>query len=174
MALPLICFPTAVSNSIASMTLPAIAELQASRNHTAIKILSVDYALKSLLLGAMCSVVFLFSMAVLQCIWLFPQFTCRQILSTTLAWICPFLYTNSIPHKHNQWSGQTIYFFSVQQSSPDHPDSEHLHIFRKGIYGYLIGLLFSQYFCSFVSSVFIPIFFKRARHYKSHHKGCGS
>lgn len=160
MALPLILFPTAVSNSIASMTLPAIAELQASRNHTAIKIFVSRLCLGSLLLGAMCSVVFLFGGS-LAGIWLFHSSLAGKFI-TTLAWICPFLYTNSILTSIINGLGKP--FISFLYNSLHliiRILSIYIYIPQKGIYGYLIGLLFSQVLLFFLSLQFLYRYFQK-------------
>ena len=160
MALPLILFPTAVSNSIASMTLPAIAELQASRNHTAIKIFVSRLCLGSLLLGTMCSVVFL-SAGSLAGIWLFHSSLAGKFI-TTLAWICPFLYTNSILTSIINGLGKP--FISFLYNSLHliiRILSIYIYIPQKGIYGYLIGLLFSQVLLFFLSLQFLYRYFQK-------------
>lgn len=160
MALPLILFPTAVSNSIASMTLPAIAELQASQNHSATKIFVSRLCLGSLLLGTICSIVFL-SGGSLAGIWLFHSSLAGKFI-TTLAWICPFLYTNSILTSIINGLGKP--FISFLYNSLHliiRILSIYIYIPQKGIYGYLIGLLFSQVLLFFLSLQFLYRYFQK-------------
>lgn len=161
MALPLILFPTAVSNSIASMTLPAIAELQASKDHTAIKIFVSRLCLGSLLLGTMCSVVFLFGGS-LAGIWLFHSSLAGKFI-TTLAWICPFLYTNSILTSIINGLGKPLISFLYNSLHLIiRILSIYLYIPQKGIYGYLIGLLFSQVLLFYLSLRFLYRYFQKS------------
>ena len=94
MALPLILFPTALSNSVASLTLPAISEMQVSGNQDRTRHFVSRLCICSLVLGSLCSTVFLFFGHTIGNLLFHSQLAGAFI--TTLAWICPFLYTNSI------------------------------------------------------------------------------
>lgn len=94
MALPLILFPTALSNSISSLTLPAISEMQVSGNQDRTRHFVSKLCICSLLLGSLCSTAFLFFGHTIGNL-LFQSPLAGNFI-TTLAWICPFLYTNSI------------------------------------------------------------------------------
>lgn len=160
MALPLILFPTAISNAIASMTLPAIAELQASRNHSAIQNFVSRLCIGGFLLGALCSTVLLFGGNLIGA-WLFHSLLAGKFI-TTLAWICPFLYTNSILTSIINGLGKP--FISFLYNSLHliiRILSIYLYIPQKGIYGYLIGLLFSQVLLFFLSLQYLYRYFQK-------------
>ena len=160
MALPLILFPTAISNAIASMTLPAIAELQASRNHSAIQNFVSRLCIGGFLLGALCST-FLLLGGNLVGVCLFHSSLAGKFI-TTLAWICPFLYTNSILTSIINGLGKP--FISFLYNSLHlliRILSIYIYIPQKGIYGYLIGLLFSQVLLFFLSLQYLYRYFQK-------------
>ena len=90
MALSFILFPSAITNSLAMVLLPAISEAKAQKQNRIIQkcaSLSLHYCL---LLGILCTAIFLFfgknlGMAV------FHNETAGEFIST-LSWLCPFIY----------------------------------------------------------------------------------
>lgn len=93
MALPLILFPCALTNSVAVLLLPIISEAQMSKNYSKIKKAVHKSILYCSLFGAFCTVFFL----------LFGQFLGNLLFGSasagsfilTLSFICPFLYISS-------------------------------------------------------------------------------
>lgn len=143
MALPMILFPSTVTNSVSVMLMPSIAELQALGYKKRIRYVTFRTCLYCLLLGGGCSLVFLFfgkTMGIL----LFKSLT-AGIYIRTMAFICPFLYMNttltSILHGLgksgicliNNAIGISIRIAFVLNAIP-----------LLGIRGYLYGILLSE------------------------------
>ena len=93
MALPCIMFPTAITNSVSTMLLPTVAEIQAEDDLLRLKQLIRRVIFFGFGLGAVCGIVFL----------LFGSLTGKILFGSslagdfmrTLAWICPFMYMNT-------------------------------------------------------------------------------
>lgn len=93
MALPCIMFPTAVTNSISTMLLPTVAEIQAEHKLNRLKQLIQKVIFFGFGLGSLCGIVFL----------IFGKFVGNILFDSelagnfirTLAWICPFMYMNN-------------------------------------------------------------------------------
>lgn len=145
MALPCILFPSAVTNAISSMLLPTVAELQEMKNRQ---------KLRSIILKITCSCIFLgcFCCAVLLIFgdWI-GNFLFKSPLAgsfiLTLAWICPFLYTNTVLLSTINGLGKTTYSFLINLLSLCiRITGVFLFIPAAGISGYLSGLLISQIF----------------------------
>ena len=93
MALPCILFPSAITNAVSSMTLPLIAEMQASDNQKQmLKAIKRIGAFCSILGGLCCIFLLIFGNVIGTLVF---HSTLAGKFITTLAWICPFLYTNS-------------------------------------------------------------------------------
>ena len=90
MALPLILFPSAITNAVSTVLLPSVAEQQAVGNHQSIRraiLLSVKYCL---LLGFVSTAFFFFAGDFLGLVLFKNEFAATFI--KTLAFICPCLY----------------------------------------------------------------------------------
>lgn len=90
MALPLILFPSAITNAVSTVLLPSVAEQQAIGNHQSIRraiLLSVKYCL---LLGFVSTAFFFFAGDFLGLVLFKNEFAATFI--KTLAFICPCLY----------------------------------------------------------------------------------
>jgi len=93
MALPCILFPSAITNSISTMLLPAVAEVQAMDNKKQLSTLIKKVSCSCILLGSVCC-------AALLCLgdWI-GRFLFHSPMAgdyiVTLSWMCPFLYTNN-------------------------------------------------------------------------------
>jgi stage V sporulation protein B len=93
MALPMILFPSVLTNSAAVLLLPEVAGAQASDNTARIRRVTLKASKASLLLGAASTVFFL----------IFGKWIGRVVFQSELAgsfllilaWICPFLYLSS-------------------------------------------------------------------------------
>lgn len=143
MALPLLLFPSAVTNSASVMLTPSIAELQALGYRKRIRYVTGRVCLCCLLLGGACSLLFFFFGEMLG-VLLFQSPTAGVYIHT-MAFICPFLYMNttltSILHGlgksgtcllHNT-AGISIRISFVLAAIP-----------QFGIRGYLYGILLSE------------------------------
>lgn len=93
MALPLILFPSTITNSVSVMLLPSVAEQQALGNSTRIR-KTIETTVKCcIILGVCCTLGFLI-LGRLMGVLLFKNNTAGEFIQT-LAFICPFLYLNT-------------------------------------------------------------------------------
>ena len=147
MALPCILFPSAVTNSVGVMLMPAVAEKQVSGNRTGMMHLIRRAAGSCFLLGMACCLFFLIFGTFIGNI-LFHSDTAGKFI-VTLAWICPFLYTNSALISTINGLGKTLFTFLINTSGlAIRIASVFLVIPHFGIQGYLWGLLLSQFIVS--------------------------
>ncbi len=93
MALPCVLFPSALTNSVSTMLLPTVAELQTQNNNHKLKDVIKKVFYTCLTLGAVCSLIFL-SLGSLMGRVLFHSMLAGNYLRT-LAFLCPFLYLGS-------------------------------------------------------------------------------
>lgn len=143
MSLPLILFPSAITNSISVLLLPIVSEADANGNHNAVTRAiwkSIQYCL---LLGFLCTALFL----------LFGRLAGRLLFNSelagsfilTLSFICPFLYIASTLNSILNGLGKTAltFLYSILSLLV-----RLLFVFYAipvyGIKGYLWGMLASQ------------------------------
>lgn len=93
MALPCIMFPTALTNSVSTMLLPTVAEIQAEDNLVRLKLLIRKVIFFGFGIGTICGIVFLFFGSLAGTL-LFNSTLAGNFMQT-LAWICPFMYMNT-------------------------------------------------------------------------------
>lgn len=93
MALPCILFPSAITNSISTMLLPTVAEIQASKDYSHLKKLVEEVFLSCISLGLLCCIIFFLLSDWIGAV-LFHSDLAGSYLKT-LSWICPFLYLNT-------------------------------------------------------------------------------
>ncbi len=109
MALPMVLFPSVLTNSVSVMLLPAIAEAQEKKDHPYILALIKRTCFYSLLLGFGCTLMFL-----LLGQWM-GSFLFGNSLAGTfiviLGWICPFLYLSTTLHSILNGLGRTTSTF---------------------------------------------------------------
>lgn len=143
MSLPLILFPSAVTNSISVLLLPVVSEADASGNQAAVRRAILTSIRSCLLLGFLCTAMFL----------LFGRAAGRLLYGSelagsfilTLSFLCPFMYIASMLNSILNGIGKTIqtFLFSVVSLL-----LRLLFVFfaipRFGIQGYLWGMLASQ------------------------------
>lgn len=166
MALPCILFPSAITNSLASLLMPEIASCQANRNHTKLHTLVVKSLSSCFLLGLICCLFYLLFGPFIGS-FLFKSETAGKFI-ITLAWICPFLYLNttllsilnglgkvSITFLINS-AGLSIRILGVFIGIPSH-----------GMKGYLHGLLLSQLFIT-ILACFSLVFYLKSHQESSH------
>lgn len=143
MALPLVLFPTAFTNSISVMLLPSVAEAQAENQYREIAKTSEKTIEYCLILGILCSGLFLtFGKQMGTLIY-------NNSLSGTfimiLGWLCPFLYLCTAGHSilHGLGKMKTTFFLQILGIIVRIAFVFFL-IPMFGITGYLWGLLLSQ------------------------------
>ncbi len=143
MSLPLILFPSAITNSISVLLLPILSEADANGNQAAVKRAILTSIRSCLLLGFACTAMFL----------LFGRTAGRLLYGSelagsfilTLSFLCPFMYIASMLNSILNGIGKTIqtFLFSVISLL-----LRLLFVFfaipRFGIQGYLWGMLASQ------------------------------
>lgn len=147
MALPCILFPSAITNSVSTMLLPTVAEIQAADHSAEMQKLVRKVMTCCVSLGCICCAGLLITGR-----WI-GQFlfhsTSAGIFITTLAWMCPFLYTNSTLISIINGLGKTTLSFLINSVSLGvRIASVWFLIPVFGIKGYLWGLLASQ-ICTF-------------------------
>lgn len=143
MALPCILFPSAITNSISTMLLPAVAEIQALNDQREMSGLIKKVVSCCVLLGSGCCALLLLTGNWIGS-FLFHSNAAGSFI-VTLAWICPFLYTNNTLISIINGIGKTTLSFVINALSLlIRIGSVLLLIPVYGIPGYLWGLLASQ------------------------------
>ena len=144
MALPCIQFPSAVTNSVGIVLMPAVSATSTAGNRSAvIRLLKKFFLIFGRLIGTL----------------LFHSETAGKFI-LTLAWICPFLYTNTALFSAINGYGKTGFTFLINTCGLlIRISSVFFAIPRFGIQGYLWGLLISQLA---VSVLAFTVLFKHA------------
>ena len=143
-ALPCIFFPSAITNSISTLILPTVAELQATKKQTNLKHLIHQILVFCILLGSFtCLFFFVLSDVIGQVI--FHNSAAANYLKV-LCWICPFLYTNTTLSSIINGLGKTTVTFLINCLSISIRITTIIFFVPLiGINGYLYGLLLSQF-----------------------------
>lgn len=159
MALPCILFPSAVTNSVSTMLLPAVAEIQARNNKKEMSEVIQKSVYCCIFLGSACCVFLL-------CFgdWI-GSFLFHSPLAGTyivaMSWICPFLYTNNTLISILNGLGKTHLSFIINSASLGiRIASVFWMIPLYGIFGYLWGLLASQIFIFLVCLAYMYRYIK--------------
>ncbi|MEG1505096.1 MAG: polysaccharide biosynthesis C-terminal domain-containing protein, partial [Lachnospiraceae bacterium] len=143
MALPCILFPSAITNSVSTMMLPTVAEIQAADHPLRLIALIKKVTGCCFLLGTGCCLFFLFAGHFMGKV-LFQSPLAGQFIFI-LAFICPFQYTNSTLLSILNGLGKTSSSFGITSIGLL---LRILSVFflipMVGILGYLWGLLASQ------------------------------
>lgn len=154
MALPLILFPTAVTNSLSSMLLPAVSEKNAENSPQKLSGMLKKSVGFCMLLGFACFLGFFVLGKFLGNILFHSAMAGTFIMS--LSFICPFLYTNTSLLAVINGLGKTGFTFIINTISTL------IRLFfvfymipRFGIQGYLWGVLSSQLFTFVISFSYI-------------------
>lgn len=143
MALPCIFFPTAITNSVSTVLLPTVAEIEAENNLVRLKGLIQKVISFGFCLGTICGLCFLFLGAFLGNL-LFNSPLAGDYLRT-LAWICPFLYMNNTLISILNGLGKATNSFLINVFSlAIRILGVWVGICSYGMKGYLWGLLISQ------------------------------
>ena len=152
MSLPLILFPSAITNSISVLLLPIVSEADASGNQTAVRRAILTSIRCCLLLGFGCTAMFLLFGRLAGRLLFHSELAGSFIL--TLSFICPFMYIASTLNSILNGLGKTVqtFLFSVISLL-----LRLLFVFfaipAYGIKGYLWGILASQMLQTFLCTV---------------------
>lgn len=148
MALPCILFPSAATNSIATMLMPSVAELQASGNTQSLRKITSRVIAFCLFTGILCCTVFLLFGNFIGTTLFHSDFAGKFII--TLAWMCPFLYMNTALLSILNGLGKTSTTLVINTAGLTiRILSVFLIIPAVGIIGYLWGMLASQIVITF-------------------------
>lgn len=154
MSLPLILFPSTITNSISVMLLPAVAEDQARENHANIRHTILSTIRYCLLLG-FASTAFFFLSGNWLGTFLFDS-TYAGTFIRTLAFICPFLYlTTTLTSILNGLGKTGLCFLQNTIGLSVRILFVLFAIPRFGITGYLWGLLAGELIISIMSLFFL-------------------
>lgn len=147
MSFAIIMAPSVITNSVSVLLLPTVSEAQAKNNISLIKRAIFRTVLCCILLGSLCTLIFLLTGDFIG------NFVFKNSLAGTfikiISWICPFLYMNSTLMSILHGLGMVNQsFFLNLCSSILRILFVLLVIPVVGIRGYLYGLLISQLFAS--------------------------
>lgn len=161
MALPLIFFPSALTNSICVLLLPMVSEAQESGNHAGVQKATRLSILFSTCFGAVCTVLFL----------LLGRFAGEKLFHSslaghfiiTLSFICPFLYLSATMSSILHGLGKTAATFALNVAALG---IRLLFVFflvpRFGIEGYLWGLLISHLSTTWLEVLAVKYYTKKS------------
>lgn len=143
MALPMVLFPSVLTNSVSVMLLPLIAEAQEKQEKRYIINAIKKTCFYSLLLGFFCTAIFLVLGR-----WIGSVLFSNELAGTfivTLGWICPFLYLSTTLHSILNGLGKTTSTFFLNILGLSIRIAFVLFVIPlAGIKGYLWGTLLSQ------------------------------
>ncbi len=160
MVLPFLLFPSSITNSIAVMLLPAVADSQAMGQQKQVKRYVTTSTLYCLLIGFLFTIFFLLFGNLIGELCFHNQ-TAGSFLRI-LSWLCPFLYLSTTLNSIINGLGknrQTFLITVVSQSIK--LCSLVFCVPRFGIYAYLIGILASQIIMTILSCLCLRQYFKR-------------
>ena len=144
MALPCVLFPTAVTNSISTMLLPTVAEIQATEHYSKLREVVYKVFISCLSLGLFCCFIFLLLGNFMGNVLFHSELAGNYL--QTLAWICPFLYLNSTLISITNGLGKANVSFIINTLGlAIRIIGVLVFIPRIGMNGYLWGLLLSQF-----------------------------
>ena len=163
MALPCILFPSAITSSVGTMLTPAVTTAVSTGTRADIKRLTARAAGSCFILGLFCCLCFLLTGNLLGDLVFHSSSAGKFIL--TLAWICPFLYTNTALISTINGLGKTTATFLINTSCLTvRILSVYFIIPLLGIQGYLLGLLASQIMESILALAVLSYFQKKPEH----------
>lgn len=150
MSLPLILFPSAITASASTLLLPTISDAQSTQNDTKITSMIENTIKYSLILGILCTGVFLTLGSEMGTVLFHSQLAGPFIL--TLSWICPFLYlSTTLTSVLNGLGKTTTTFIQSTIGLVLRILFVWFAIPAFGISGYLWGLLVSELVISFMA-----------------------
>lgn len=162
MALPLVLFPSALTNSICVLLLPIVSEAQESGNHGKVSQATHTSIVFSSLFGGLCTVLFL----------VFGRYAGNLLFQSrlaghfimTLSFICPFLYLSATMSSILHGLGKTAVTFALNVAALG---IRLLFVFflvpRFGIEGYLWGLLVSHLSTTWLEVLAVKYYTKPGR-----------
>lgn len=154
MALPLIMFPTAITNSLSSMLLPAVSEQNVQNNPAELSGMLKKSISFCLFLGFMCFLGFFVFGNFLGAFLFHSSLAGKFIMA--LSFICPFMYTNTSLGAVINGLGKTSFTFIINiVSTLIRLFFVFIMIPKFGILGYLWGVLLSQLFTFAISFFYI-------------------
>ncbi|MDY5847038.1 MAG: polysaccharide biosynthesis protein [Bariatricus sp.] len=154
MALPCILFPSAITNSVSTMLLPTVAEIQASRSEDKLPSLIRKVIFSCFLLGFLSMIAFLMTGNLIGNLIFHNTQVGKFIM--TMAFICPFLYTNATLISILNGLGKTTSTFIINSCGLlIRIYSIYFLIPSYGILAYLHGLLASQLTITILSLLLI-------------------
>lgn len=143
MAMPCILFPSAITNSVSVMLMPTVAEMQAADDRTKLWETVKKVTSACFILGLFCCFIFLLFGPWIG-MTLFGSKSAGKFI-VTLAWICPFLYTDSALLSVINGLGKSGSTLIINATGLlIRITGVYLAIPLFGIQGYLWGLLLSQ------------------------------
>lgn len=160
MVLPFLLFPSSITNSIAVMLLPAVADSQAMGQQKQVKRYVTTSTLYCLLIGFLFTIFFLLFGNLIGELCFHNQ-TAGSFLRI-LSWLCPFLYLSTTLNSIINGLGknrQTFLITVISQSIK--LCSLVFCVPRFGIYAYLIGILASQITMTILSCLCLRQYFRR-------------
>lgn len=162
MVLPFLLFPSSITNSIAVMLLPAVADSQASGQQKQVRRYVTTSTLYCLLIGFLFTIFFLLFGNLIGELCFHNQIAGSFL--RILSWLCPFLYLsttlnsiiNGLGKNHQTFLitivSQSIKLFSLVFCVP-----------RFGIHAYLAGILVSQIIMTLLACLCLKKYFRRER-----------
>lgn len=154
MALPLIMFPTAITNSLSSMLLPAVSEQNADNSPRELSGMLKKSLSFCMVLGFLCFAGF-FILGKFLGNFLFHSSMAGTFIMS-LSFICPFMYTNTSLGAIINGLGKTGFTFFINiVSTLIRLFFVFFMIPEFGILGYLWGVLLSQLFTFLISFIYI-------------------
>ncbi|MCI8795418.1 MAG: polysaccharide biosynthesis protein [Dorea sp.] len=162
MALPCILFPSAITNSVSTMLLPTVAEIQTLKRSRELSELIHKVTYSCIFLGSICCVSLLSFGKWIGAVLFHSPMAGNYII--TLAWMCPFLYTNNtLISTINGIGKTTLSFFINSVSLGIRIASVFFLIPLLGIKGYLWGLLASQVFVFLFCLAYLEYYLRYTR-----------
>lgn len=160
MALPCVLFPSAITNSVSTMLLPAVAEIQAQKNYKHLKQLIAKVSFYCVSLGFSCCLLFFFLSHWLGTV-LFHSELAGDYLKI-LAWICPFLYFNATLISITNGLGKANMTLIINTLALTLRIIGVLYFIPLfGMNGYLWGLLLSQCITCIFTIGYLCFYFKK-------------
>lgn len=160
MALPCVLFPSAITNSISTMLLPTVAEIQATKDFSKLKDVIYKVFFSCISLGLACCLAFLLLGSFVGNVLFHSELAGDYI--KTLAWICPFLYLNSTLISITNGLGKANISFMINTLGlAVRIVGVLVFIPLIGMNGYLWGLLFSQFLTFVLCILHLVIYLKK-------------
>lgn len=160
MALPCILFPSAITNAVSTVLLPTVTEIQTLNNRKEMRSIIKKVTFLCFSLGLICCAFLLLFGRIAGDILFHSELAGEFII--TLAWICPFLYTNSNFISIINGLGYTIISFIFNTLGLlIRIGSIFFLIPSFGICGYLWGLLGSQLITFLCCIIFLAYYLSK-------------